>query len=190
MESKKITLVRSDDLSDRAPYAYAAMPAVGARLVFTAGACPLDADGETVAPGDVATQAEQVMKNLRTALRAAGADLDNVIEDNGLCRNATAGGPPGGLGGREAPLRQPRRAQHTAGSQCARLPRSTGRSRSRGSSRLIRLCPKGRLQRQSDQITGQPNYPPKLGWTTTPGPSRRESSINGSIQALRGPHAD
>jgi enamine deaminase RidA (YjgF/YER057c/UK114 family) len=80
MEPKTITLVRSDDLSNRAPYAYAAMPPVGARLVFTAGACPIDADGETVAPGDVAAQAEHVMKNLRTALRAAGADLDNVVK--------------------------------------------------------------------------------------------------------------
>ncbi|HEY7381011.1 MAG TPA: RidA family protein [Gaiella sp.] len=80
MEPKTITLVRSDDLSRSAPYAYAAMPPAGARLVFTAGACPLDADGETVAPGDVARQAEQVMKNLRTALHAAGADLDNVLK--------------------------------------------------------------------------------------------------------------
>jgi enamine deaminase RidA (YjgF/YER057c/UK114 family) len=37
------------------------------RLVFTAGACPLDEDGVTVAGGDVAGQAEQVMANLRTA---------------------------------------------------------------------------------------------------------------------------
>jgi enamine deaminase RidA (YjgF/YER057c/UK114 family) len=80
MEPKTITLVRSDDLSRSVPYAYAAMPPAGARLVFTAGACPLDADGETVAPGDVARQAEQVMKNLRTALHAAGADLDNVLK--------------------------------------------------------------------------------------------------------------
>jgi enamine deaminase RidA (YjgF/YER057c/UK114 family) len=80
MEPNTITLVRSDDLSRSAPYAYAAMPPAGARLVFTAGACPLDADGETVAPGDVARQAEQVMKNLRTALHAAGADLDNVLK--------------------------------------------------------------------------------------------------------------
>lgn len=80
MEPRTITLVRSDDLSRSAPYAYAAMPPAGARLVFTAGACPLDADGETVAPGDIAKQAEQVMKNLRTALRAAGADLDDVLK--------------------------------------------------------------------------------------------------------------
>jgi enamine deaminase RidA (YjgF/YER057c/UK114 family) len=48
--------------------------------VFTAGACPLDADSNTVAPGDVAAQAEQVMENLRIALRAAGADLTDVLK--------------------------------------------------------------------------------------------------------------
>jgi enamine deaminase RidA (YjgF/YER057c/UK114 family) len=73
-------LVRSTDLTDDVPYAYAAVTAPGARVVFTAGACPLNAAGETVAPGDVAAQAEQVMENLRIALRAAGADLDDVLK--------------------------------------------------------------------------------------------------------------
>jgi enamine deaminase RidA (YjgF/YER057c/UK114 family) len=77
---KTLRLVRSTDLTDNAPYAYAAITAPGVRLVFTAGACPLDAAGETVAPGDVAAQAGQVMKNLRIALRAAGADLDDVLK--------------------------------------------------------------------------------------------------------------
>jgi enamine deaminase RidA (YjgF/YER057c/UK114 family) len=75
-----VRLVRSTDLTDKAPYAYAAVAPPGVRLVFTAGACPLDAAGETVAPGDFAAQAEQVMENLRIALRAAGADLDDVLK--------------------------------------------------------------------------------------------------------------
>src|SRR6476660_7788172 len=75
-----IDLVRSVELADRAPYAYAAISPLGARLIFTAGACPLDAAGETVAPGDVAAQAEQVMQNLRIALQAAGADLGDVLK--------------------------------------------------------------------------------------------------------------
>ncbi len=77
---RMVTLVRSPELTATAPYAYAAVPAAGARLVFTAGACPLDESGETVAPGDVAGQAEQVMANLRAALRAAGADLGDVLK--------------------------------------------------------------------------------------------------------------
>ena len=74
-----VELVRSDALADRAPYAYAARVSSG-HLVFTAGACPLDAAG-TIGPlGDYAGQAEQVMANLRTALAAAGAGLDDVAK--------------------------------------------------------------------------------------------------------------
>jgi enamine deaminase RidA (YjgF/YER057c/UK114 family) len=78
--SDYIELIRVPQLTDRAPYAYAAVASDVRRLVFTAGACPLDEQGETVAVGDVAGQAEQVMANLRTALAAAGADLIDVVK--------------------------------------------------------------------------------------------------------------
>jgi enamine deaminase RidA (YjgF/YER057c/UK114 family) len=74
-----VNLVRSARLFAGTGYAYAATASAG-DLIFTAGACPLDAAGETVAPGDVAAQAEQVMENLKVALRAAGADLDDVLK--------------------------------------------------------------------------------------------------------------
>ena len=47
--------------------------------MFTAGACPLDPDGNTVAPGDVSAQAQQVMENLTDALAAADAQLTDVV---------------------------------------------------------------------------------------------------------------
>jgi enamine deaminase RidA (YjgF/YER057c/UK114 family) len=75
-----IELIRSRALTDVAPYAYAAVAHDVRRLVFTAGACPLDADGNTVAIGDVAGQAEQVMANLEVALREAGAELTDVVK--------------------------------------------------------------------------------------------------------------
>jgi enamine deaminase RidA (YjgF/YER057c/UK114 family) len=78
--STPVQLVRSPDLTDRAPYAYAAVAHDVTRLVFTAGACPLDAAGNTVAVGDVPGQAEQVMANLTVALRAAGAELEDVVK--------------------------------------------------------------------------------------------------------------
>ncbi len=74
-----IELVRPPTLSASAPYAYAAVTDPG-RMVFTAGACPLDADGSTVAVGDVAGQARQVMANLVTALAAAGAGPSDVLK--------------------------------------------------------------------------------------------------------------
>ncbi len=75
-----VTLIHSDELTDIAPYAYAAATPPDRSLVFTAGACPLNEKGETVAPGDLAAQANQVMDNLETALRAAGAELRHVAK--------------------------------------------------------------------------------------------------------------
>ncbi|KKJ99776.1 endoribonuclease L-PSP [Micromonospora sp. HK10] len=73
-------MIRAAQLSDVAEYAYAAEVVPPARLVFTAGACPLDAQGRTVAPGDPAGQARQVMANLAVALAAAGARLTDVVK--------------------------------------------------------------------------------------------------------------
>ncbi len=78
--ASSVRLVRSAQLSDRAPYVYAAMAEQPSRWVFTAGACPLDEHAATVAPSDVGAQAEQVMANLRTALAAAGAALGDVVK--------------------------------------------------------------------------------------------------------------
>jgi enamine deaminase RidA (YjgF/YER057c/UK114 family) len=75
-----IELVRSARLTDRAPYAYAAVAHDVTRLVFTAGACPLDEAGGTVAPGDISAQTEQVMANLVIALHDAGAGLADVVK--------------------------------------------------------------------------------------------------------------
>jgi enamine deaminase RidA (YjgF/YER057c/UK114 family) len=74
-----IELVRSPQLTDEVPYAYAAVAGPG-RTVFTAGACPLDKSGAVVAVGDVAGQAERVMQNLVLALRGAGAELTDVAK--------------------------------------------------------------------------------------------------------------
>jgi enamine deaminase RidA (YjgF/YER057c/UK114 family) len=75
-----VRLVHASELSDRAPYAYAAVAELPSRWVFTAGACPLDEHGVIVAVGDIAGQAEQVMANLRTALAVAGAHLTDVVK--------------------------------------------------------------------------------------------------------------
>jgi enamine deaminase RidA (YjgF/YER057c/UK114 family) len=74
-----VTLIRPPQLTGKAPYAYAAVTGPG-QFVFTAGACPLDNDGNVVAVDDFAGQAEQVMANLVTALQAAGAQLSDVVK--------------------------------------------------------------------------------------------------------------
>jgi len=78
--SPRIDLIRSPELSERAPYAYAAVASDVSRLVFSAGACPIDKDGCTVAVGRIREQTDRVMDNLEVALRAAGAELSDVVK--------------------------------------------------------------------------------------------------------------
>ncbi|MFI6518140.1 RidA family protein [Spirillospora sp. NPDC050679] len=78
---ESVTLVRNERLTQAVEYAYAATASLApARAVWTAGACPLDGDGNTVAVGDYAGQARQVMRNLEEALRGAGASLGDVVK--------------------------------------------------------------------------------------------------------------
>ncbi|WP_187978150.1 RidA family protein [Mycetocola sp. JXN-3] len=74
-----VTLIRSSALSDAAQYAYAATAPAGARLIFLAGSCPLNADGSTAGIGDFAAQAASCIDNMKTALNAAGARITDVI---------------------------------------------------------------------------------------------------------------
>ena len=59
------------------PYDYTAK--VG-ELVFAAGACPLDEDGQVVAPGDLEAQSAKSADNLLEALAEAGAGVDDLLK--------------------------------------------------------------------------------------------------------------
>jgi enamine deaminase RidA (YjgF/YER057c/UK114 family) len=74
-----VTLIRSAALSSVAQYAYAATAPAQARLIFLAGACPLNQDGSTAAIGDYAGQAAKAIENMRIALADAGARLRDVL---------------------------------------------------------------------------------------------------------------
>jgi enamine deaminase RidA (YjgF/YER057c/UK114 family) len=74
-----VKLVRSDSLFQGVPYAYSAIAPPGS-LVFTAGACPLDDNGQVVGAGDVRAQASLTVANLRVALAEAGATFADVLK--------------------------------------------------------------------------------------------------------------
>lgn len=76
---RAVTLIRSSALSDVAEYAYAATAPADARLIFLAGACPLNEDGSTAAVGDITGQAACAVENMRTALAEASASIGDVI---------------------------------------------------------------------------------------------------------------
>lgn len=76
---KAVTLIRSSSLSSAAQYAYAATARAESRLIFLAGACPLNSDGSTFGEGDFAAQAPKCIENMKVALGDAGATLEDVI---------------------------------------------------------------------------------------------------------------
>lgn len=76
---RAVTLIGSGALADVVQYAYAATAPSNSRLIFLAGACPLNEDGSTAGVGDYAAQAEKAIQNMRLALEAAGAVIEDVI---------------------------------------------------------------------------------------------------------------
>ena len=55
-------------------------PAIKAgNLLFVSGQIPIDPATGTLIQGDIAAQAEQVMRNLTALLRAAGVGFDHVV---------------------------------------------------------------------------------------------------------------
>ncbi len=77
-----MTHIERSTVPDLAPppgYAHVAV-ATGARLVITAGAVPLDHEGNLVGLGDVKTQTRQVIDNLMAQLAAGGATGEDVLK--------------------------------------------------------------------------------------------------------------
>jgi enamine deaminase RidA (YjgF/YER057c/UK114 family) len=74
-----VELIRATTLSSVAQYAYAATAPTDARMIFLAGACPLNDDGSTAAIGDYLGQAAVCIETMSRALLAAGATIDDVI---------------------------------------------------------------------------------------------------------------
>ena len=74
-----IERINAPGLSDPPGYSHAVV-ASGGRLVTTAGAVPLDAEGNLVGRGDYAAQTLQVLHNLGLALAAAGTSGGNVLK--------------------------------------------------------------------------------------------------------------
>ena len=73
-----VTLIRSTRLC---PVSFAYAAAGGETgLVFTAGAMPIDVEGQVTAPGDLAAQTRQALANLQIVLEDAGATIRDVLK--------------------------------------------------------------------------------------------------------------
>jgi len=75
----KVEYRNVEGLAEPPGYTHVAV-AHGTRTVYTAGAVPLDADGQIVGPGDPTVQTEQVIANLLRQLEAGGARASDVVK--------------------------------------------------------------------------------------------------------------
>jgi enamine deaminase RidA (YjgF/YER057c/UK114 family) len=76
-----MTLRKLNPTSLPTPTGYSqVVAAAGSRMVFVAGQVALDREGALVAPGDVVGQARQAFANMRIAIEAAGAVIDDVVK--------------------------------------------------------------------------------------------------------------
>jgi enamine deaminase RidA (YjgF/YER057c/UK114 family) len=73
-----VTLLNPQGLPDVDVYHQVAI-ATGSRSVFIAGQVARDADGNPVAPGDLAGQVQQAYRNIAVALEAADASFADVV---------------------------------------------------------------------------------------------------------------
>ena len=72
-------IIRSDALwTPQWPYSYGTR-VTGGTLLFMAGAIAVDKKGNTVGKGDMKAQIRQVIENIKTALGAAGAKLEDIV---------------------------------------------------------------------------------------------------------------
>jgi len=72
------TVVKSPDLpSSGAPYSHAV---VVDNLVYTAGNVGMDPATGKLIPGGIKPETEQALKNINTALKAAGSDLEKAVK--------------------------------------------------------------------------------------------------------------
>jgi enamine deaminase RidA (YjgF/YER057c/UK114 family) len=71
--------VRPDGLFNNPAYTQV-MKSSGATTIHVSGQVAMDASGANVGEGDLAAQADQVMRNLKVAVEAAGATLADIVK--------------------------------------------------------------------------------------------------------------
>jgi enamine deaminase RidA (YjgF/YER057c/UK114 family) len=80
----RVEFLNPDGLSQNPAFSNVAVVSGSVRTIYIGGQDAVDAEGNIVGIGDIAAQTEQVLRNLRTALAAAGAGPEHVVKWNVL----------------------------------------------------------------------------------------------------------
>lgn len=74
------TPINVDMLKMPAPLTHAFVVPPSSRVVIVSGLTARDSEGQTVAPGDAAGQADHILSAIDAILRAAGGSIDDTIK--------------------------------------------------------------------------------------------------------------
>ena len=80
----RVEFLNPDGLPRNPAFSNVAVVSGSVRTIYIGGQDAVDAEGNIVGIGDLAAQTEQVLRNLRTALTAAGAEPEHVVKWNVL----------------------------------------------------------------------------------------------------------
>lgn len=75
-----IERIRPEGLVSSPAFSHVAVVPPGATTVYVGGQNAVDADGALIGEGDVAAQSVRALENASTALAAAGATLNDVVQ--------------------------------------------------------------------------------------------------------------
>ena len=74
--------INPDDLSKNPAFTQIVAVTCPGKTIYIGGQDAVDATGAIVGKGDIKAQVEQVFKNLQTALKASGAELEHIVKWN------------------------------------------------------------------------------------------------------------
>jgi enamine deaminase RidA (YjgF/YER057c/UK114 family) len=74
--------INPEDLSKNPAFTNVVVATGQMKTVYIGGQDAVDASGTIIGKGDIKRQTEQVLNNLQSALKAGGAELENVIKWN------------------------------------------------------------------------------------------------------------
>jgi enamine deaminase RidA (YjgF/YER057c/UK114 family) len=78
----RVDFLNPEGLNTNPAFSNVAVVSGNVRTVYIGGQDAVDAEGNIVGAGDIAAQTEQVLRNLHTALEAAGARPEHVVKWN------------------------------------------------------------------------------------------------------------
>jgi reactive intermediate/imine deaminase len=88
-EQRHITRTNPPTLSKPTGYTHVVETVGAVKMIYISGQVAFDESGKIVGEGDMGAQAEQIFRNLDTALKAAGAGFADVVKMNTYITDVT-----------------------------------------------------------------------------------------------------